>query len=87
MNKTKNLILKILEEETKLLPINLIEKRLAEKGYEITYDTVCRNLKKMFEEDVLIREARAEKREKKYTWEPKHNPWYFHYQLKQGVKI
>ena len=86
MNKTKNLILKILEEETKLLSVNLIEERLVEKGRKVTYDTVWRNLKKMFEEGVLIKEARAEKRERKYSWEPKHNPWCFHYQLNQGVQ-
>jgi repressor of nif and glnA expression len=53
---TKNLILRVLDGEMESLEIM---KKLEKIGYNLTYDTISRNLKQMAEEKILIRDSRG----------------------------
>ena len=83
MSKTESKILEILNENNELVSYE-IQRGLEELGYSVNYDTVWRNLKRMTEEGKLIRQAKAKKRERKYGWEDKRQPWYYHYKLNKN---
>ena len=78
MNKTKNLIIKILEEKEEEIDTKTIEKELKERNHNINYDSVCRNLKSLFEECVLNRIGKGN--ETYRSTGTKH--WKYYYSLK-----
>lgn len=55
---TKDLILRVLNGE---MESGEIMKKLERIGYNLTYDTISRNLKQMAEERILIRTPRGGK--------------------------
>lgn len=73
MNKTKNLIKLILEEKKELNSVQIM-KELEKKNYQITNDTLAKNLKKMTDSGVLTRHG--EKKEGDIAW-------YHYYQLNE----
>jgi len=75
VNKTRDLILKVLNEE---MESGKISKKLEEKGHNVNYDTICRNLNAMFKEGILNRYAKG--KELNENTERKH--WNFYYSLK-----
>jgi len=72
MNKTESKILKILNENNELVSYKIDEK-LEEIGYSVTPDTIAKNLKRMAEEEKIIRTARGK-------------PWYYHYKLNKNCE-
>jgi len=76
-NKTKNLIMKILEEKQDL-EANRIRIKLEGAGHEVTYDTVSRNLKRMINDRQLTRHAKG--REINENNGRRH--WNYYYKIK-----
>ena len=54
---TESLILKVLSGKMK---IGELQEKLENRGYILTYDTICKNLKQMYENGMLNREARGD---------------------------
>lgn len=77
-NKTKNLIMKILEEEEQDLESRRIMIKLEVRGHNVTYDTISRNLKKMVNNGQLIRYAKGRK-----VNENMGKPWNYYYKIKE----
>ena len=76
-NKTKGLIIKVLEGKEEM-GAGQIGEELGKEGYIITYDTICRNLKSMFDEKILNRNAKSGE----LNENTKRRHWNFYYSLK-----
>ena len=68
MDKTKNLITKILEECERELNLIQITEKLEKKNHNISYETAWKNVKEMSERSILIRTGKGK-------------PWKHYYQL------
>lgn len=77
MNKTKGLILKVLEGRE--MKTTVIMKKLKEEKYSITPDTLAKNLKSMVNEGILSRYAKGG--EVNENTGRRH--WGYYYRLKQ----
>ena len=62
MNKTKNLIIKILECEKELNSVQIMEE-LEDKNYKITNDTLAKNLKEMTNSGELTRYSKKKEKD------------------------
>ncbi len=73
--KTRDLIIKILEENEELESNSIIDK-LRKRGRELTYNTIMKHLKEMSDEGILTRKGKKgpEYLYPSVRWEGKRKP-------------
>jgi arginine repressor len=77
MNKTKNLVTEILKEREELNSVQIMEE-LKGRDYEITNDSLAKNLKEMTKSGELTRYG--EKKEQDIAW-------YYYYKLNKNNNL